>query len=258
MVRVFHAIDRLIYIMHVCKGNQCFSGCSGYGNGNIFAVYDIQYGIVSGYFGGVVGTGIAVYGYCYVICCLIIDTDVVKSAQCGVKSGGRRFFASGTVARFAVAVVFIAVAVAGGGVACSGGGYGFFYGYVLAYGAFFVPVSGCCFGCGVVGYPVSGGVVCGGCFCAVIGGTFMPVLYCVCCPCCGVGVGVGGGWVGGCGVVREVGAGKNREQRTEMPKNEHGVEPCLLNECGTARAPENAPVCDMGGLALARPAGEGE
>jgi len=31
---------------------------------------------------------------------------------------------------------------------------------------------------------------------------------------------------------------------------------CFLTKCGAARAPENAPVCNMGGLALARPVGE--
>jgi len=43
-----------------------------------------------------------------------------------------------------------------------------------------------------------------------------------------------------------------------MPKNKHGVKPCALTKCGVARAPDNAPVCNMGGLALARPAGENE
>jgi len=41
-----------------------------------------------------------------------------------------------------------------------------------------------------------------------------------------------------------------------MPKNKHGVKPCLLTKCGAARAPENAPVCNMGGLTLVSPVGE--
>ena len=43
-----------------------------------------------------------------------------------------------------------------------------------------------------------------------------------------------------------------------MPKNKHGVKPCPLTKCGTARAQLKAPVCNIGGLALARPAGENE
>jgi len=41
-----------------------------------------------------------------------------------------------------------------------------------------------------------------------------------------------------------------------MSKTKHSVKLCRLTKSGTARAPENAPVCNMGGLALARPVGD--
>ena len=43
-----------------------------------------------------------------------------------------------------------------------------------------------------------------------------------------------------------------------MPQWKHSGKLCRLTKGGMARAPENAPVCNMGGLASARPAGEGE
>ena len=41
-----------------------------------------------------------------------------------------------------------------------------------------------------------------------------------------------------------------------VPENKHSVKLCALDESGTARAQEIAPVCDKGGFALARPAGD--
>jgi indole-3-glycerol phosphate synthase len=41
-----------------------------------------------------------------------------------------------------------------------------------------------------------------------------------------------------------------------VPENKHSVKLCPVDEGGTARAQEIAPVCDKGGLALARPAGD--